>query len=332
MEGGATRIIDNLQQVVRPDERLLRLFGIDVRHVAMRPARPWQLAGKGIYRDEWGIEYREASHYFEFHSHPLAHVREISELDKASWPDPEAPERYDGLFEEVSELFNNSDYAIMLGGFSESFFGMPSWLMGHENFYTQLLLNPQLVNALLDRLEEFFTRLALESLGKVGHLIHVVKVADDLGTQTAPILSEQLYRDIIKPRQKRLYHLIKEHTDAKIFLHSCGAVYPFIEDFIDCGVDVLNPLQVSASGMAPALLAEEFGDRLAFWGGGCDTQRILPFGEPAEVEEEVRRRLDVLARGGGYVFSAVHNIQYDVPPGNITALYDAASGYRPAGT
>ena len=223
-EGGEEVITDSVQQVVKPDERILRRFDIDVRHIALRSAVPWRKIGEGLYRDEWGIVYREQSGYCEMIGHPLAEI-------------------------------------------------------------------------------------------------------DDIGTQSGPLLSPDLYRKLIKPRQKRLYARIKEKTDAKLFLHACGSVYPFIEDFIDNGIDALNPVQFSATDMQPERLKREFGGRLTFWGAGCDTQRVLPLGTPEEVEQEVRTRIDQFAPGGGFVFSAVHNIQYDVPPQNIVTMYDTARTY-----
>lgn len=327
LRGGEEVIIDPLQQIVQPDERILKRFDMDVRHVSTRPSVPWQQIGKGLYRDEWGIVYKEQSGYCEMVEHPFAGMTDARDLEAYSWPDPHDERRFAGLEEEVRELNEHSPYAIMLGGFSESFFGLPSWLIGHERFYGDLVANEPFVQAVLDHLEGFFLHLAEEALNRVGRLIQVVKVSDDLGTQSGPILSPDLYRRLIQPRQKKLYTHIKERTDAKLFLHSCGSVYVFIEDFIDNGVDVLNPVQVSAADMQPDRLKGAFGDRLAFWGGGCDTQRVLPFGTEEEVEKEVEMRIQQLAPGGGFVFSAVHNIQYDVPPENVVAMYDAARRY-----
>ena len=327
LTGGEEIIIDPLQQIVQPDERILKRFDIDVRHVSARAAVPWQQIGEGLYRDEWGIVYKEQSGYCEMVGHPLGEMSDARDLEAYPWPDPHDERRFAGLEEEVKELHDHSTYAIMLGGFSESFFGLPSWLIGHERFYSALVLDEPFVQAVLDHLEAFFLHLAEKMLSRVGHLVQVVKVSDDLGMQIGPILSPDLYRRLIKPRQKRLYTHIKERTDAKLFLHSCGSVYALIEDFIDNGVDVLNPVQVSAVDMQPDRLKQEFGDRLAFWGGGCDTQRVLPFGAEEEIEQEVKVRIGQLAPGGGFVFSAVHNIQYDVPPENVVAMYDAARRY-----
>jgi len=136
-----------------------------------------------------------------------------------------------------------------------------------------------------------------------------------------------LYREIIKPRHKRLYKFIKENIDGYLFLHTCGSIYEFIPDFIEMGVDVLNPVQVSAKNMNTKRLKEAFGDKITFWGGGCDTQRVLPFGTPTEVEEEVKRRISDLMPGGGFVFTQVHNIQVRVPPENIITMYRTVEKY-----
>jgi uroporphyrinogen decarboxylase len=140
-------------------------------------------------------------------------------------------------------------------------------------------------------------------------------------------LSPQLYRKVVKPYHNELYQFIKSKTDAHLFLHTCGSVYDLIPDLIEMGVDILNPVQVSARNMDSALLKREFGRDMVFWGGGCDTQRVLPFGTPQEVKQEVRRRLEDLAPGGGYVFNQVHNIQAHTPPENIMAMYEAVEEY-----
>jgi len=145
--------------------------------------------------------------------------------------------------------------------------------------------------------------------------------------QDGPQISPQLYRRVVKPRHKRLYQYIKENTSAYLFLHTCGSVYEFISDFIEMGVDILNPVQVSAKDMDTKKLKKEFGKDITFWGGGCDTQKVLPFGTPEEVIQEVRQRIEDLAPNGGFVFTQVHNIQTGVPPENIMAMYDTVKRY-----
>jgi len=140
-----------------------------------------------------------------------------------------------------------------------------------------------------------------------------------------------LWREVIKPRQARILETIRAHTQAKIFYHTCGAAVPFLDDLIEIGVDIINPVQVSAEGMDTAQLKKRYGKRLGFWGGGCDTQKVLPYGTPDEVRAEVRRRIADLAPGGGFVFNPVHNIQPLVPPANVTAMFDAVREFGEMG-
>jgi len=163
-------------------------------------------------------------------------------------------------------------------------------------------------------------------LAHIGTYIDIVKVADDLGAQNALLVSPKVYRDLIKPRQADLYAFIKEKCNCKLLLHCDGAVREIIPDFIEMGVDILNPIQPNLPGMEVRSLKEEFVDRLAFWGGGVDTQSTLSFGTPEEVKKEVKKYIEILKPGGGYIFSQVHNIQPEVPIENIIAMYEAFNG------
>jgi uroporphyrinogen decarboxylase len=156
----------------------------------------------------------------------------------------------------------------------------------------------------------------------VGKYIDVIQVNDDLGTQNSPQMSRELYREMLKPYHKKLWSYIKERSGKPILLHSCGSIYDLIPDLIEIGVDALNPVQVSARNMDTRKLKREFGRYITFWGGGCDTQKILPYGTPEDVRSEVRRRAEELGEDGGFVFCQVHNIQHDVPPENILAMYE----------
>jgi uroporphyrinogen decarboxylase len=196
--------------------------------------------------------------------------------------------------------------------------------MGYEKFMTEILLNPSLVESLLDRITEAHVERVEKYAHAVGDNVDVVYIADDLGTQNAPQLAPELYRKIIKPRQAELCKAIRQEFKAVLMLHTDGAVSEFIPDFIEMGVQALNPVQVSAAGMDPARLKREFGRDIAFWGGGCDSQRVLPFGTSQEVADEVKRRIDQLAPGGGFVFSHIHNMQPETPVENIVAFYEAA--------
>jgi uroporphyrinogen decarboxylase len=159
-------------------------------------------------------------------------------------------------------------------------------------------------------------------LGQLGDVVDVIAEADDFGTQTSQLISYEVFREIIKPRQTELISLMKAKApQAKIFFHSCGNIRPILPDFIEMGIDIINPVHIRASGMAPADLKKDFGKDLVFWGGGIDTQETLPKGRPEQIEAEVRRNIDLLASGGGFVFNTIHNIQADVPPENIVAMY-----------
>ena len=164
-------------------------------------------------------------------------------------------------------------------------------------------------------------------LDEVGDLVDVIMIGDDLAGQNGPLFRPELYRTIIKPRQKQLVQYIRSRTAAKIWYHTCGSCIPYIHDLIDNGVDILNPVQVSAKDMDPTALKTRFGDRLVFWGGSIDSQHVLPSASPETVREHVRRNIEAIKPKGGYVFNNVHNIQASVPPENIVALYDAAYEY-----
>jgi uroporphyrinogen decarboxylase len=162
------------------------------------------------------------------------------------------------------------------------------------------------------------------ALPPLADAIDVISEADDYGTQASQLISPRMFRKLIKPRLKVLTGRIKQLApNARLFYHSCGNVRPLLPDFIELGVDILNPVHIRAAGMEPAALKRDFGKDITFWGGGVDTQGVLPNGTPQEVKDDVRRNVEALAPGGGFVFNTVHNIQADVPPENIVAMWEA---------
>jgi len=322
-------ITDLNQQLARPSEEVLRRLGIDTRYVmpAIAPAEE-----RGITEDEtgysfvddWGITLRmpkENGYYFDMVSHPLAGLK-VEDLDAYPWPDPHAPGLTRGLREHARRLAEETDFAIV-GDASASLFERAWYLRGFENFMMDLVTNERFAVALLDRLLELRLAQLGDFLDAVGEFIHVMRLGDDIGQQGGPLISPPLYRRLVKPRHREIIRFVKARTDARIFYHSCGSVVEFVPDLIEIGVDILNPIQVSAKDMDPARLKAEYGDRLCFW-GGVDTQHVLPQGTPEEVSREARLRIRQLGAGGGYVLNAVHNIQADVPPENVIALYAAA--------
>jgi uroporphyrinogen decarboxylase len=195
-------------------------------------------------------------------------------------------------------------------------------MRGFEQYYVDLALNQDYVALMLDRLLEWKCVFWKHALEQIGDLVDIVVEADDLGGQTSPLMSPKTYRSLIQPRHKRLFSFIKTQAPVKLFYHTCGAVRAFIPDLIDAGVDILNPVQISSPGMDLVELKHEFGRDLVFWGGGVDTQRVLGTATLEEIRQHVKRNIEALAPGGGFVFATVHDIQANVPPENIMAMWE----------
>lgn len=328
-EESKVEIIERAQQLVKPEKKVLRLFGIDTRSIWLKRPKNWEmpLREDNSYIDEWGITRRKTqdSWYFDPVIFPLKEAN-ISDLQEYPWPDPDDPERFKGLKEEAEKLYQNDEYAIVVDPTGSIPFANAQMLRGFDTFLVDLMLNQKFAEALMEILLEFQIKLLRSLFNKVGNYIDVIKIADDLGTQSGLMISPMLYRKLIKPRHRQLISFIKKNTKAKVLFHTDGGVYPLIEDFIEIGVDILNPIQVSASAMDPKRLKKEFGGQLCFW-GGIDTQDILPRGTIKDVEDEVKKRIDELAPGGGYILAPIHNLQPDVPPENIYTMYKVAQEY-----
>jgi len=319
-----------LRDHVDPPEEILERFGIDTRYVRMKPPRNFkvQIDSDNSYLDEWGTRWKkpESSLYWDPVDYPLKDAT-IEDLETHNWPDPHDPGRTEGLREEAKWLREKTDCAIIADTPSLGIFESASiCLRGIERLMMDLILEKPFAKALLDKVADIQIEFFRHYLDAVGEYIDVIMVTDDLGAENGPLISPEHYREMIKPAQKKLWQSIKNNTKAYLFLHSCGSISKFIPDLIEIGVDILNPIQVSAKDMDPKRLKEEFGDKLTFW-GGVDTQRVLPFGSPEDVEREVKTRLADMAPGGGYVLTAVHNIQAGVRPENICMMYDAARKY-----
>ena len=321
------RINSRMAQSVRPDEDVLQRFRVDFRHVGMGPPDNWQdePVGDDGYRDEWGVVRSRppGGNYYDLTESPIKEDTEEA-IERHPWPDPDDPGRYRGLRERARELHENTEYAVVLD-VNSSFFLRCGELRGWENFYMDLAGHPGFASALMARYLDIRLRMAERALEEVGdHLDVVFATSDDLGMADRTIVSPDIYRQLIKPLQQKTFDFFRERTPAPRFYHCDGAVHELIEDFIEIGVEVLNPIQVSATGMGDTRkLKREFGDRLAFW-GAIDTYEVLPYGTPDDVREEVRRRIADLGPGGGYVLCSVHNIQPEVPPENVVAMFDAA--------
>ena len=195
-------------------------------------------------------------------------------------------------------------------------------LRGYENFMIDMLTDEKMTNKILDHLLEGYISRIKKLAPLLKDSIDIVLLNDDLGTQNGPMLSPELYRKMIKPYQKKLFYEVKKEFGKPILFHSCGSIREFIPDLIEIGVDAINPVQLSAKNMDLKNLKKDFGDSVTFWGGGIDTQNVLNHGTIHEVRESIKRNIDILAPGGGFVFCQVHNIQADVPVENINAMYE----------
>ena len=321
-------------QTARVDERILQHFDTDVRPVYPGEAKNFKTVfqDRGDYHyfeDEWGIEWRMPrtdGFYYDMAHHPL-HDATAEEIREYSGPDVHDPGRVDGLRSNVETLRNETDYALFpeIGG--PGMFEGAWFLRGMEQFMVDMLTDRPLAEALLDKVLEVMHGFYDVYLDEIGDLIDIVPTGDDLGAQRGPLLNPDLYRSLIKPRQKELIQGIKRKTKAKVFFHICGDFTPFLDDLIEVGVDIINPIQNTALNMSTSELKATWGDRVVFWGGGCDTQRILPFGTEEEVRSEVHTRIRDLAPGGGFVFTQVHDIQANTPPKNIVAMIEAARDF-----
>jgi uroporphyrinogen decarboxylase len=323
---------DYVQQLPYLDETLMERFGVDFRMVQLPAATApdIDILDEGSYYafiDRWGSKLHMPKRdglYFDWVDFPIQEPT-MEALDRYRWPEPDPPALNARLRQQARELYENTDYALVgsaiIGG---GIFEQPARTMGLESFLMALIKEPAFADRMMDKITDIYTESCDNYLDQVGEYLDVFTYWDDLNGQDGWLISPDIYRKRIKPKQRRLLEAIKSKTDAKVYYHGCGAVYELIPDLIELGFDILNPVQVSARGMETERLKKEFGDDIVFWGGGVDTQRVLPFGTPEEVRDEARRRIDDLAPGGGFVFAAVHNIQAFVPPENILAAFETA--------
>jgi uroporphyrinogen decarboxylase len=170
---------------------------------------------------------------------------------------------------------------------------------------------------------------SLEKICKtVGDVVDIIRLGDDLGMNTGPLMGPDTYRKLFKPRHTILCNYIKTHSQMHTFIHSCGSIYKLIPDLMEAGFEIINPVQTNARDMQPQKLKKEFGANLTFWGGGADTRSVLNMGTPQQVKDNVRANIEALSSGGGFIFNVIHNILPDVPPQNIVAMFEAVDEYR----
>jgi len=309
------------------DERILEALGVDFRDVGglvgygdhPHPTKP----GRRV--DIWGVERTWSGQYWDIVHYPLRGAT-LRDLERYPWPDPErcveaAPlGRYR---ERARRLYEESDYVVLAEHPVFGVLELACWMCGFDDFLLRLAAEPEFVHSFFRRYLDIQKRFIAPYYEAVGPYIHLTTSGDDFGTQRGPFLSPGMFREFIAPYFAERIAFTRQFTDAYYWHHTCGSVHALLPDLIEAGVDILNPMQPGATDMEPARLKADFGDRIVFH-GGFDTQHVLPFGTPQEVEAEVARLMAAMKPGGGYVFSAAHNIQADVPPENVLAMFRAA--------
>ena len=324
------KIIDMIQQLAQVDDDMLDRLGVDMRNISPRSSASFQIAigDMGAYTyfyDEFGTGWRspkDGGWYYDMFDYPLKGEMTVEQVERYPLPDPLDPARFVGLREAAIHVRDVEGRAIVFGNISAGIFEVLTWMRGYADAYADWGSSSPAALKLMDRVLQLQLTYWEKALSLVGDVIDVAQIADDIAGQNGPLISPRSYRKLLKPLHKELCDFIHARTNAKIFMHSCGAIRTFIPDFIEVGVDIINPVQVSAAGMDSAELKRDFGKDIVFWGGGVDTQRVLGTGTPQAVREEVKRRLDDFMPGGGFIFNTVHNIQGNVPAENMVAMWE----------
>jgi len=260
--------------------------------------------------------------------HPIPDARTIEDLDAyRGWPDMLDPTRIDHVRATTKALATENRFAIMATPWLLFPFERAHAMQGLEAFLFNMAADPDFARALLEKITGYCKQLMGRFLEELGDDVDIIKIGDDLGTERSLMISPKMYREILKPVHADFISFIKARTKAKVFFHSDGDVAPLVEDFIEIGIDILNPIQTSAGSMSDlTALKKRFGSNIVFC-GGIDSQKILPLGSPAEVRQEVRRVMQTLGPGGGYMVGAVHTVMNDVPPENVLAMVDAVEEF-----
>jgi uroporphyrinogen decarboxylase len=328
-------IPDRIQQICLPDDDISQKFAIDIKGL-------WPLVnandfsdeddGKYLHHiDEWGLGYRlnkAEGLWYDLYINPMqGKVLSTEYINNFTWPKGGEKRRLQGLRKQAV-TYQSDGYPVFLKSVCAGLLEMAIRLRGMENFLLDLIIDQKNAEHILDKILEVKLDYWQSALNELGDVVDVIAEADDFGTQTSQLISHELFRRIIKPRQVELISFLKKKVpNAKVFFHSCGNIRPILPDFIEMGIDIINPVHIRAQGMQPGQLKNDFGNDIIFWGGGIDTQETLPNGSPQEVCDEVKRNIDLLAPGGGFVFNTIHNIQADVPPENIVAMYETVLSY-----
>jgi uroporphyrinogen decarboxylase len=332
---------DFVQQIVKPCDKVLERFGIDIRYVQplggmvrvqdMEPLYEGKYIG--VY-DQFGVFWGDRAEkdlenilYYDPVFHPFESFTTIKEVKDYNWPDGRDRTPFEGLKDFAKKLHNDTEFALSTPPVG-CVYEYCTFLFGFTKTLRYLRTKPKMIISAMEELLTYWINYVTTFLDEAGDYLDVVCINGDIAEQAGPIMSIKLYEEMIKPIERKLSDKIHEITDAKVNYHSCGSISQFIPHFTDIGYDVVNPVQISAFDMEPCSLKKRFGETMSFWGGLCNSQKTLPFGTPKQIREEVRRNFECLKPGGGFVASNIHNITAEVPPQNIVAMFDAALEYR----
>jgi uroporphyrinogen decarboxylase len=327
-----TQIMQRMTRAATVDEAVLQALGIDTRAIVIGSPRRSVAAelGPREYRDMWGVErvHPEGGYYYDQRRAPLEGSITVADVRRHTWPDPEDPGLLEGMAARLAWIRTHTEAAAILT-LPAPFVHLSQFIRGFQDWYTDFILGTDVLEALFDAVLDVTIRIAERELEAFGRDVDVVRCGDDLGGQNGLQVGREHYLRYIKPRHAKFFRRVRELTPAKLMFHSCGSIVDILPDLIETGVQIINPVQVTARGMDPAFLKREFGRDLVFW-GGTDSQKTLPFGTTEEVRAMVARLIDTFGPGGGFVFSSCHNIQPDVPLENVLAMFAQAREHVPA--
>lgn len=322
MENGA-EILDRMAQTIVPDEALLERLGIDFRWLVPNWVQLTERDDVDGYIDMWGVPYKGAhGDHYAVDGAPLKDAETVEDIEAFNWPDPNDPAQFEGLRERAKDLYENTGYVIGADAIKAGPLMSCLQIRGYEQFFMDMVINPEFSDALMGKVTDLLNQMWTHFMEEVGEYVQIAYVTDDLGTQTSLLLSPKLYRKRVKPFHTKLHQHIKSLGNLKLMMHTDGAVLPLIEDLIETGADILNPVQTSTSGMDDtSALKEKFGDRMAFH-GAMDVQQMMPDSTPEELRWEIARRMTDLGHDGGFIIAPCHNIGHDIAPETTIAFFD----------
>lgn len=325
---------DVVQQIVVPSEKMLDRLQSDTRGLRPLTSHNWDVyekltdAGENWeYVDEWQFTHhfpKHNGHWFSLVKHPMEHLDPplAEDIVAFSWPQAADKRRIAGLREEALR-YREQGKIVVIKGLCAGIFEMHQRVRGMANAMLEPFIYPEFSDLLAGKIADLKIEFWEMALNELADVVDIVAEGDDYGTQESQLIDPDHFRMFYKPHMARVMAAIrKKAPQAKIMFHSCGNVRPIIPDFIETGVEILNPVHITAAGMEPVQLKKDFGKDVVFWGGGIDTQHVLPSGSADDITAHVKRSLDALAPGGGFVFATVHNIQSEVSPQNIMKMWD----------